>query len=54
MSGADARVVATGRNSTLIRAEGAEGAEHSFGPVSSTPAVMDAMLAYFDPHLKPS
>ena len=51
MSGADATIVAAGRNSTLICAEGAE---HSFGPVSSTPAVMDAMLAYFDPHLKPS
>ena len=50
MGGADDRIVAAGRDSTLIRVEGAE---HSLGFVSSTPAVMDAMLAFFDQHLKP-
>ena len=41
---------AAGRPSTFIRVEGAE---HSFGQVSSTPAVMAAMRAFFDQHLKP-
>ena len=50
MYGADDRIVTVGRKSTLIRAECAE---HGLGFVSSTPAVMDAMPAFFDQHLKP-
>ena len=50
MGGADGRIVTAGRDATLIRAECVE---HGLGFVSSTPAVMDAMPAFFDQHLKP-
>ena len=50
MCGADDGIVAAGRDSTLVRVEGAE---HSLGFVSSTPAAMDAMPALFYKDLKP-
>ena len=50
MGGADGRIVAAGRDATLIRAECAE---HGLGFVSRTAAAMDAMPAYFYKHLNP-
>ena len=50
MCGADDRIVAAGRDSTLIRAECAE---HGLGFVSRTAAAMDAMPACFYKHLNP-